>query len=211
MQAITEVLQMTQTHLTKLSTAQTSERWQKIEPLIREDLIRDGIDLVPPNLAEIFGKVHTGESMSGKGVCFCGTTGTGKTLRMRWISNAFDIPMVGAVELCDCLMRAETLVEKNDLLRCSAPRWSVYPRHWNDLIIDDLGTEPDEQKTYGTKRYLMVDALERRYEVFPRWKTHITTNLRLPDLKDRYGDRVFSRLNEMCCFITLAGKDRRMN
>lgn len=205
--AITEVLPG---FTTQQTTVQTSERWKKIEPLVKEDLQKDGIDLVPRNLAEIFAKVHTGESINGKGVCFYGGTGTGKTRRLRWMANAFDIPFVNAVVLCEYLMQAETQEEKNEILRCYLPRWSEIPKHYNDLIIDDLGTEPEEQKTYGTKRYLMSDALERRYELFPKWKTHITTNLSLNELKNRYGERVFSRLNEMCCFIALTGKDRRM-
>ena len=187
-----------------------SERWKRIEPLIRKDLEEYRIEIIPRNLPEILAKIHTGESIGGKGVFILGHTGSGKTARLRWASLAFDIHMVTASALCDSLMEAETTAEKNDILFTVPPRWSEVPAHFNDLIIDDIGTEPDGQKVYGTQRYLMEEAITRRYEVFPRWKTHFTSNLSKDEIRARYGERVWSRLNEMCVFITLIGKDRRL-
>lgn len=187
-----------------------SDRWRRIEPKVRMDLQEDGIDLVPRNLAEILAKIHTGESMGGKGIFLTGSTGTGKSRRLRWAADAFGIHMMSATALCDLLMEAESAREKDDILLCVPPRWSEVPEHYNDLIIDDLGTEPDGQKVYGTQRYLMEDAITRRYEVFPRWKTHFTSNLTVEEIRARYGERVWSRLNEMVTFVTLAGKDRRI-
>ena len=141
---------------------------------------------------------------------FIGSTGTGKTRRMQWAADAFEIRMETASRLVDMLMDAEDLTEREEVLNCVPPRWAEYPEHYNDLIIDDLGTEPDGQNLYGTKRTLMQDAICRRYELFPRWKTHFTSNLTKEEILARYGERVWSRLNEMCVFITLAGQDRRM-
>lgn len=191
-------------------TAPISERWKRYEPLVREDLQKAGIDFIPPNLPEILAKLHTGEIIGWKGLFWIGSTGSGKTARMKWVANAFNIPIMGATKLCNLLMEAENEIEREELLHCTPPHWSEIPPHYNDLIIDDLGTEPDGQKVYGTQRDVMVDAILRRYEVFPHWKTHFTSNLTKDDIRARYGERVWSRLNEMCVFITLAGKDRRI-
>lgn len=196
--------------MTRQMTDQSSERWKRIEPRIREELEKAGIDPVPRNLAAILAKVHTGESIDGKGLFLTGGTGTGKSRRMKWAAGAFDIPFMDANKLCNLLMEVESETEREEVLNCVPPRWNEVPRHYNDLIIDDLGTEPDGQTVYGTKKDVMVDAILRRYEVFPRWKTHFTSNLSKDEIRVRYGERVWSRLNEMCTFVTLAGVDRRM-
>ena len=192
-------------------TAPISERWKRIEPLIREDLQKAGIDLVPRNLAEILAKIHTGETNDGKGVFLIGTPGTGKSRRMKWAADAFEIQFEDASELCDRLANARFDDEKAEVLNCNPPHWSEFPQHWNDMIIDDVGTEPDRQNVFGTVRNLMVDAIVKRHKLFPRAKTHFTSNLTKDEIRARYGERVWSRLNEMVTFVTLAGKDRRMN
>lgn len=190
------------------------EKWKRIEPLIREDLQRDGIELIPRNLSAILAKLHTGEGVDGKGLFLCGNTGTGKTRRLKWAANAFGIEMIGAQEICNRLARAGDEIEENEVLKLNPAPWSEVPEHYNDLIIDDIGTEPAEFNVYGTKRNLMADIIYRRYKAFSdrgrRWKTHFTSNLTPEEIRVRYGERVWSRLNEMVVFITLAGKDRRM-
>ena len=183
-------------------------KWKRIEPLIASDLKEDGIELIPNSLPEIFAKMHTGESNNGKGIIMIGNPGTGKTRRMKWASRAFDIPMLSAMEIAEAY--ADQNTDKNDLLRLFCPRWSEIPNHYNDLIIDDLGCEPVETVIYGTRFNVLADVIQKRYDRFPRFKTHFTTNLTKKEILSRYGERVFSRLNEMCCFIALTGKDRRM-
>ena len=145
------------------TTAQTYERWKRIEPRIRTDLLEQGIELEPRNLPEIMAKIHTGEIRGGKGIFLLGSTGYGKTVRMKWAAAAFDIHMVTATALCDSLMISETPAEKDDILLCVPPRWDEVPRHYNDMIVDDLGTEPDGQNIYGTRRNLIAEASGARY------------------------------------------------
>lgn len=182
--------------------------------MVEEDLIRDGIELIPSYLPEILAKIHTGECRGGKGVFLLGNTGTGKSLRLQWAAKAFDIPIWTASDL---VMEMQNIKHPNDmreLLLCNWPHYSEVPRHYNDMIIDDLGLEPDGQNIYGTQRYLMEDAIIKRYEVFAdpgkRWVTHFTCNLTKEAIRARYGERVWSRLNEMVTFVSLVGKDRRM-
>lgn len=210
MQTIGTILTTTLPNTDQWQTSRNSDKWRSIEPTIRQDLKEAGIDIIPRNLAEILAKIHTGESIGGKGLFLLGNTGTGKSLRLKWAAEAFGITMITATDLCDSLMETETTAEKENILLTVPPRWNVVPRHYNDLIIDDLGTEPDGQNIYGTKRNLIADAILRRYDVFPHWKTHFTSNMTGEAIRARYGERVWSRLNEMVVFVTLAGEDRRL-
>lgn len=72
------------------------------------------------------------------------------------------------------------------------------------LVLDDLGVE-DESKTFVADRlYQLVDY---RY----RWlrPTVVISNLTPEQLAAHVGDRLFSRLCEMCRRVVLTGPDRR--
>ena len=74
------------------------------------------------------------------------------------------------------------------------------------LLIDDLGTEPMMRNI--TVEYLFTLLNER---IAARRHTVIATNLTPPQLKERYGERVASRLldKSLCRAIWLKGKDLR--
>ena len=79
--------------------------------------------------------------------------------------------------------------------------------------FDDLGLESDA-KHYGNDCNVMAEVLLDRYDQFTQHGmiTHLTTNLNAETLEDIYGNRVRSRLREMCnliCFPPEA-KDRRI-
>ena len=78
--------------------------------------------------------------------------------------------------------------------------------------FDDLGTESDA-KRYGNDCNVMAEVLLDRYDQFVRhgMVTHLTTNLNAETLEDVYGNRVRSRLREMCNLIRFPpeAKDRR--
>lgn len=63
------------------------------------------------------------------------------------------------------------------------------------LAIDDLGTEPIEVMDYGNISYPIIDLLTQRYEL--QQFTIITTNLTGQAIREKYGDRIADRLNEM--------------
>jgi len=93
-------------------------------------------------------------------------------------------------------MRADMLNNrhkfKEDLFSC------------NLLILDDLGAEA---KTDWTKD-ICHELIDYRYrESLP---TVITTNLGIYRIKDIYGERIFSRIYEMCNGVELSGKDYRV-
>lgn len=72
------------------------------------------------------------------------------------------------------------------------------------FCFDDLGTEYNA-KFYGNEANVMADIIHERYELFKTEGliTHFTTNLLRSEMKEKYGDRILSRLEEMCNFITL--------
>ena len=78
--------------------------------------------------------------------------------------------------------------------------------------FDDIGAEA-ATKRYGNDCNVIAEVLLDRYEQFVQrgMITHLTTNLDAEALEDHYGDRVRSRLREMCnliCFPAEA-RDRR--
>lgn len=79
-------------------------------------------------------------------------------------------------------------------------------REW---CIDDIGTE-DIGSHYGKNDVLKM-LLEVRYNkfVYEDIKTHGSTNLLPKNIKERYGDRVYSRIQQMFNIIILDGEDRR--
>lgn len=73
------------------------------------------------------------------------------------------------------------------------------------LLIDDLGTEPMMRNI--TVEYLFTLLNER---IAAKRHTVIATNLTLDQLKERYGERVSSRLMDHCGVLQLTGKDLRV-
>ena len=78
------------------------------------------------------------------------------------------------------------------------------------LAIQDLGSEMQETVYMGNRADVIRQLIEQRgdrQDVL----TLITSNLRLggDKLLGRYGDRVASRLHEMCNYFEIKGKDRR--
>lgn len=73
------------------------------------------------------------------------------------------------------------------------------------LIIDDLGAEKPSEWVSET----LFKIVNKRYEeMLP---TIITSNLELGELSERIGDRIPSRIAEMCDIIKLEGADRRIS
>jgi DNA replication protein DnaC len=63
------------------------------------------------------------------------------------------------------------------------------------LAIDDLGIEPVEVMDFGNVLCPVVDLLTKRYDM--QLFTIITTNLTPSEIREKYGDRIADRMNEM--------------
>ena len=71
-----------------------------------------------------------------------------------------------------------------------------------NFAFDDLGTERN-LKYYGNECNIMAEILLSRYDLLidHHFVTHITTNLSATELEEYYGNRVRSRLRNMCNLI----------
>ena len=63
------------------------------------------------------------------------------------------------------------------------------------LCIDDVGLEPTEVLDYGNAINPVIEILEQRYQ--RQLFTFITTNLTPKQIREKYGDRIADRFNEM--------------
>lgn len=132
------------------------------------------------------------------GVMFCGTCGNGKTTMLYALQRAINLLherrhfsfldeyfKVG-MEIVDVryiLQIANNDVKFDDL------------RRRDMLAIDDMGKEPAEIMNYGNILNPVVDIIEHRYQ--NQLFTAITTNLTSGQIRDKYGDRIADRFNEM--------------
>lgn len=78
------------------------------------------------------------------------------------------------------------------------------------LGIQDFGNEPEESLYMGNRVDVIRQLIEYRGDKIDEL-TFITSNMKLNGerLINRYGDRVASRLIEMCNYFEIKGKDRR--
>lgn len=140
-------------------------------------------------------------------IIFSGSTGTGKTHLISCIATeltyrGYDVFFTTAFGLNNIFLKSHTAyVEEKiqylePLINCDL------------LIIDDLGTEPIYRNV--TEEYLYTIVNER---LLKRKHTLISTNLGLEDIFDRYGERIFSRLNNKAnsLFLSFTGKDIRLD
>ena len=74
------------------------------------------------------------------------------------------------------------------------------------LMVDDLGSEPLMQNITVEQLFHLINERQRR-----GLSTVISTNLTLKELRERYTERIASRLNDPknCEIIILEGRDLR--
>ena len=78
-----------------------------------------------------------------------------------------------------------------------------------NLVIDEFGREPCPTKYFGTEMNVLQFLLQLRYDHRKTSVTHITTNMQLEDIADRYGAYVADRCLEMFNFIEFKGESYR--
>ncbi len=160
---------------------------------------------------------ETGAEIAGdlrKGIYIAGTVGSGKSLCMR-ILKTFCVKLkvrvaVGKEKVSSLLwwpsFRADELAERygkegdiSEIKSCPV------------IDIQDLGSEPLETVYMGTRLEVLRGILEFRGDHPGEYLTLLTSNLKMAgdDLKELYGNRVSSRLREMCNYFEIKGKDRR--
>ena len=145
------------------------------------------------------------EAMTSKstkcGILLCGNCGNGKTTTM----NAF----FAVCKYLDAVNRRTTMekgeISKNLSINMTSARRLAQvakdevamneARCTHVLGIDDIGLEPTEVLDYGNAINPVIEILEHRYRL--QLFTFITTNLTPKQIREKYGDRIADRFNEM--------------
>ncbi len=136
---------------------------------------------------------------------FYGTVGTGKSFLSGCVANELlkqgcSVIYFSSSELFETLARYSFDKSSKELL------YDFYHDlyHCDLIIIDDLGTE----LTNSFVASQLFSCLNERH--LRRKATIISTNLSLEELRDRYSDRVFSRITSNFDLCKLTGPDIRM-
>lgn len=147
-----------------------------------------------------------------KGIYIAGNTGSGKSWCLEVMAAyamVYDIRVtIGEIEK-RCLYWGNV---RTDTVCDSYTTEGTLERFQKMNIVgfQDLGAEPTESMYMGNRMNVMRQILEYRGDRTDLI-TLITSNLPMYHkmLIERYNDRVASRLNEMCNYFVIKGKDRR--
>lgn len=144
-----------------------------------------------------------------KGLYIYGNVGTGKSAMLNIIRifiNQRGFRFLAGEEqhqLAWATWRADDICDTY-MVDGSIRRWVVK----SSLCIQDLGSEPQEAVYMGNRRRVLRAILEARGDLRDHL-TFISSNIPPSALGDYYGDRVASRIAQMCNVYRLGGQDRR--
>lgn len=152
-----------------------------------------------------------------KGIFLAGNIGSGKSLLMRILSicrfEGFSFMMKDTRQVTEEFMSLgyDVLSRYGRQAVCFRSQQKVL-KH---ALFDDLGSE-SPMNYFGNEVNVMEQVILNRYGLFQMegLLSHFTTNLDIGELQVLYGNRVYSRLYEMCNFLPLGGSanatDRRI-
>jgi len=152
------------------------------------------------NFAKHSSSICQGEPSIKKGLFIAGSYGFGKSLTM----NAMRTALRGFEGLFAYKSTVEIVAEAYANSNEKNKQKIDYTK--GTYCFDDLG---QEKKYFGEE--LFADLLFQRYDLFrnQQKKTHITSNMSLNQIEERYGQYISSRFHEMFNVIYVSGKDRR--
>lgn len=144
---------------------------------------------------------------SGSSYFLFGIPGTGKThMAVALMRETISSPdTMRFVTMADLLLKIKATFEP-----CADESETYVINHYSKvpcLILDDIGVEKPTEWTLQTL-YTIIDRRYRNME-----QTVFTSNLSLKELADRLGERIPSRIAEMCGpdnILHITGPDRRL-
>ncbi len=164
-----------------------------------------GDDLANLERSERISKDFVETFPAGQNLLFFGTVGTGKSFLSGCIANelldqGFSVVYYSAIGLFETLARyAFDGNAKESLYNFCKDLYN-----YDLVIVDDLGTEV--LSSFVTSQlFALLNERDTRGK-----STIISTNLNLNELRDRYSDRVFSRVSQRFQFCKLSGPDVRL-
>lgn len=166
------------------------------------DILNTARNKLPSRYHDVSVDVDSSKLLAGKSILITGPVGSGKTYRLCEI-------LLGCMVNGNSPVRFRTAGQIAREVRESIGR-NEYSEYFGDLMrepvlfVDDLGTE---NATEFLKEFLYNIVNDRYNACQP---LVITTNLTGKELGAIYGERLVSRLMEMCEIIKLTGKDRRL-
>lgn len=135
-----------------------------------------------------------------KGILLSGPVGCGKTSLMNLMKHLTSTEYKFTVKPCrdisfEFIQDGYQIIHKYSIGK-------LYESHPKTICFDDLGVE-NNLKYYGNECNVMAEILLSRYDIFisKKIQTHITTNLSASEIEVNYGNRVRSRLREICNLI----------
>ena len=149
-----------------------------------------------------------------KGFCFYGDIGLGKSMTLQALRQ-YRNGLVSRHESKreDFRMKGTWLKAASELANIFSvdgqPALIKYTTDEINLIIDELGREPRPAKYFGTELNVIQFVLQLRYDHRRDSVTHITTNLKLEDIAQKYGAYIADRCLEMFNFIEFKGASLR--
>ena len=145
-----------------------------------------------------------------KGILLTGPIGCGKTSLMTLMKHLAPIGNKFSVKPCrdisfEFIQDGYQIIHKYSIGK-------LYQSEPRTYCFDDLGTE-NNLKYFGNECNVMAEILLSRYDlsISKKLQTHITTNLSATEIEKHYGNRVRSRLRELCNLIAFdnVAKDKR--
>lgn len=135
-----------------------------------------------------------------KGIILTGPIGSGKTTLMNLMKLLAQPENKFAIKPCrdisfEFIQDGYQIIHKYSI-------GQLYHSEPRTYCFDDLGTE-NNLKYFGNECNVMAEIILSRYDLFisKKLKTHITTNLSATEIEKHYGNRVRSRLRELCNLI----------
>lgn len=141
-----------------------------------------------------------------KGLYMWGPVGTGKTYSAYAMykmirANRIPVKISNSTSLLNEIRDDFTYSSRDQFYRRKFDAWMD---HEGVMIIDDIGSEKPTEWALQT----FYSLINKRYE--QNLPTIFTSNYSIEEIADRLGDRIASRIVEMCEIKKIDGEDRRL-
>lgn len=146
-----------------------------------------------------------------KGILLSGPVGCGKTTLMKLMQWAAHKESKFIMKTCRDIS-FEFIQDGYEVIHRYS-KGKLYEHSYKNYCFDDLGVE-NNLKYYGNECNIMGEIIISRYDLLASRKliTHFTTNFSASEIEKQYGNRVRSRLRELCnliAFDTNVGDKRK--
>ena len=159
----------------------------------------------PTTKAQVKGRLNAG-------IYLAGNTGSGKSLALHIMSLYRNIYNTQVLINEESFCLAWHPIRVDQICDAYAKTGDIAKyKKMPILCVQDFGSEPSETLYMGNRLNVMQQIIEARGDLGDVI-TLISSNASVKNqtLFDRYGNRVISRLGEMCNYIELKGTDRRI-